>query len=74
MACRRRLGHLSWRAAAEALAGVVRDVELAPDYVIPSVFNREVAPAVAAAVARAAQQSGVARKAPSPANPRAHRT
>ena len=49
-------------AAARALAGIVRPEELAPDYVIPSVFNRDVAPAVAAAVAAAAEQTGVARR------------
>jgi malate dehydrogenase (oxaloacetate-decarboxylating) len=49
-------------AAAEAIAGVIRPVELEADYVIPSVFNREVAPAVAVAVAEAAEASGVARR------------
>jgi malate dehydrogenase (oxaloacetate-decarboxylating) len=41
-------------AAAEAIAGVVAPEELSPDYVVPSVFNRDVAPRVAAAVAEAA--------------------
>jgi malate dehydrogenase (oxaloacetate-decarboxylating) len=41
-------------AAAEAIAGVIPLEELSFDYVIPSVFNREVAPRVAAAVAQAA--------------------
>ena len=41
-------------AAAHAIAAVVQPDELAPDYVIPSVFDRTVAPAVADAVARAA--------------------
>ncbi len=49
-------------AAARALADIVRPEELAADYVIPSVFNRDVAPAVAAAVAAAAEQTGVARR------------
>jgi malate dehydrogenase (oxaloacetate-decarboxylating) len=49
-------------AAAEAIAAVVKPDELGPEYVIPSVFNREVAPAVAAAVAAAAEQTGVARR------------
>jgi malate dehydrogenase (oxaloacetate-decarboxylating) len=49
-------------AAAEAIAAVVKPGELEPDYVIPSVFNREVAPAVAEAVAEAAETSGVARR------------
>jgi malate dehydrogenase (oxaloacetate-decarboxylating) len=38
-------------AAARAIAEIVRPEELREDYIIPSVFNREVAPAVAAAVA-----------------------
>ena len=47
-------------AAAAALADVVGD-DLAPDLVVPSVFDRRVAPAVAAAVAAAARADGVAR-------------
>ncbi len=49
-------------AAAEAIAAVVKPDELSPEYVIPSVFNRDVAPLVAAAVAAAAEASGVARR------------
>jgi malate dehydrogenase (oxaloacetate-decarboxylating) len=49
-------------AAAQAVAGAIADDELSADYVIPSVFNRAVAPAVAAAVAEAAQRTGVARR------------
>ncbi len=49
-------------AAAEAIAAVVKPDELSPEYVIPSVFNREVAPLVASAVAAAAEVSGVARR------------
>jgi malate dehydrogenase (oxaloacetate-decarboxylating) len=41
-------------AAAEAIAGVIPPDELGADYIVPSVFNREVAPLVAAAVAEAA--------------------
>ena len=48
-------------AAARAIAGAIDSEHLSPDYVIPSVFNRDVAPAVAAAVADAAEQDGVAR-------------
>jgi malate dehydrogenase (oxaloacetate-decarboxylating) len=48
-------------AAARALAAVIPGDELAADYVIPSVFDREVAPAVARAVAEAAVAAGVAR-------------
>jgi malate dehydrogenase (oxaloacetate-decarboxylating) len=49
-------------AAAEALAAVVKPEELEADYIIPSVFSREVTPTVAEAVA-AAEGSGVARRA-----------
>jgi malate dehydrogenase (oxaloacetate-decarboxylating) len=49
-------------AAAEAIAAIVKPDELGPEYVIPSVFNRDVAPAVAAAVAAAAEATGVARR------------
>jgi malate dehydrogenase (oxaloacetate-decarboxylating) len=49
-------------AAAEAIAAVVKPDELSPEYVIPSVFNRDVAPLVAAAVAAAAEETGVARR------------
>ena len=38
-------------AAARAIADIVPESELREDYIIPSVFNRDVAPAVAAAVA-----------------------
>ena len=49
-------------AAAHALAAVVEPNHLEADYVIPSVFDRRVAPAVAEAVTRAAEASGVARR------------
>ena len=49
-------------AAARALAGAVARNELSPEYIIPSVFNKAVAPAVAEGVARAADQTGVARR------------
>ena len=49
-------------AAAEAIAAVVKPDELSEEYVVPSVFNRDVAPAVAAAVSAAAEASGVARR------------
>jgi malate dehydrogenase (oxaloacetate-decarboxylating) len=47
-------------AAAHAIAAIVKPEELERDYVIPSVFNRDVAPAVAAAVAAAAEEEAVA--------------
>ena len=45
-------------AAARAIASIVADEELREDYIIPSVFNREVAPAVASAVAEEARAAG----------------
>jgi malate dehydrogenase (oxaloacetate-decarboxylating) len=45
-------------AAARAIAAIVDEEELRDDYIIPSVFNRDVAPAVAAAVAEQARASG----------------
>jgi malate dehydrogenase (oxaloacetate-decarboxylating) len=50
-------------AAGHAIAATVGDEELAPDYIVPSVFNREVVVAVAAAVAAAADADGVSRRA-----------
>src|SRR5215218_5106566 len=46
-------------AAAQAIADCVPTDELREDYIVPSVFNREVAPAVAAAVAEQARESGL---------------
>ena len=48
-------------AAAHGIASVVREDELSEDYIIPTVFNREVSHAVAEAVSREAMQSGVGR-------------
>jgi len=48
-------------AAAEAIASLIKEEELRPDYVIPAPFDPRVAPAVAAAVAKAAMETGVAR-------------
>jgi malate dehydrogenase (oxaloacetate-decarboxylating) len=49
-------------AAAHAIAGVVKPEELGPEYIVPSVFNRDVSPAVASAVAAAAERTGTARR------------
>jgi malate dehydrogenase (oxaloacetate-decarboxylating) len=49
-------------AAAHAIAGVVDPDHLSADYVIPSVFNKDVTSAVASAVAGAAVRTGVARR------------
>jgi malate dehydrogenase (oxaloacetate-decarboxylating) len=48
-------------AAAKAIASLVKDAELSPEYVIPAPFDPRVKDAVAAAVAHAARTSGVAR-------------
>ncbi|HTA37347.1 MAG TPA: NAD-dependent malic enzyme [Solirubrobacteraceae bacterium] len=48
-------------AAAYAIAAMVDESELREDYIIPSVFNRDVAPAVAQAVADEARADGTAR-------------
>jgi malate dehydrogenase (oxaloacetate-decarboxylating) len=51
------------RAAAFAIAGIVGDDERSPEYIIPSIFDTRVRDAVAKAVAAAAIEDGVARKA-----------
>ncbi|MBP8640866.1 MAG: NADP-dependent malic enzyme [Oscillospiraceae bacterium] len=48
-------------AAALALAGLVSEDELTADFILPAAFDERVAPTVAAAVAKAAIQTGVAR-------------
>ena len=48
-------------AAAQAIADTISDAELHEDYIIPSVFNPNVAPAVAAATRRVAIDEGLAR-------------
>lgn len=48
-------------AASHAIASLIKDDELTDEYVIPDSFDKRVAPAVAAAVAQAAMDSGVAR-------------
>jgi malate dehydrogenase (oxaloacetate-decarboxylating) len=49
-------------AAANAIAGIISDAELHPDYIIPSVFDKRVGEAVAKEVEDAAYASGVARR------------
>jgi len=48
-------------AAALALAGLVSENELSADFILPAAFDERVAPAVAKAVAQAAERTGVAR-------------
>jgi malate dehydrogenase (oxaloacetate-decarboxylating) len=56
-------------AAAKAIADVVGPEELHPEYVVPSVFNRQVAPAVAQAVAQEAERAGLAHPRHEPEDP-----
>jgi malate dehydrogenase (oxaloacetate-decarboxylating) len=62
----RRVNDAMKIAAAEALAGIVAKDELGEEYITPSVFDRRVPEAVAAAVAEAAVRTGVARRRPRP--------
>ena len=48
-------------AAAKGIAMAVTEEDLSEDYIIPSVFNREVAPQVAKAVVEEAKREGIAR-------------
>ena len=48
-------------AASKALADLISEEELSPDYIIPKAFDKRVGPAVAKAVAEAARRTGVAR-------------
>jgi len=49
-------------AAVYAIAGLIEDEELTPDYVIPDPFDPRVAAHVAAAVAKAAMETGVSQR------------
>lgn len=49
------------KAAVEAIADLIDEDELNPDYCIPGPFDKRVAPSVARSVAKAAMESGVAR-------------
>jgi malate dehydrogenase (oxaloacetate-decarboxylating) len=49
-------------AAARAIAGVIPEDHLSEDYIVPSVFDKRVVRQVAQAVARAAHETGVARR------------
>jgi malate dehydrogenase (oxaloacetate-decarboxylating) len=48
-------------AAAQAIAEVIPESTVSEDYIIPSVFDKEIVPRVAKAVAAAARETGVAR-------------
>lgn len=49
-------------AAAKALASIISEEQLGAEHIIPSIFNEEVAPAVAKAVEEEAKLTGVSRK------------
>ena len=63
LACRAsRINEEMKLAASTAIAGIITDAELHPEYIVPSVFDKRVAEAVALAVEAAAHKSGVARR------------
>ncbi|MDQ2938353.1 MAG: NAD-dependent malic enzyme [Acidobacteriota bacterium] len=63
LACRAsRINEEMKLAAAKAIAGIITDTELHPEYIVPSVFDKRVAEAVARDVEAAAHASGVARR------------
>jgi malate dehydrogenase (oxaloacetate-decarboxylating) len=63
LACRAaRINEEMKLAAANAIAGIISDAELHPEYIVPSVFDKRVAEAVAKEVEMAAHRTGVARR------------
>jgi malate dehydrogenase (oxaloacetate-decarboxylating) len=63
LACRAaRINEEMKLAAANAIAGIISDSELHPEYIVPSVFDKRVADAVAREVEAAAHKTGVARR------------
>jgi malate dehydrogenase (oxaloacetate-decarboxylating) len=63
LACRAsRINEEMKLAAAHAIASLITDTELHPEYIIPSVFDKRVAEAVSKGVEEAAYQTGVARR------------
>jgi len=63
LACRAsRINEEMKLAAAHAIAGIITDEELNPEYIVPSVFDKRVAEAVAKEVENAAYRTGVARR------------
>ena len=59
-------------AAARAIADIVAEESLQAEYIVPSVFNRSVAPAVAAAVSAEAKRAGLAKPRPAMQDPLHH--
>ena len=63
LACRAsRINEEMKLAAASAIAGIITPAELHPEYIVPSVFDKRVAEAVARDVEEAAYQTRVARR------------
>lgn len=63
LACRAaRINEEMKLAASNAIAGIISDSELHPEYIVPSVFDKRVAEAVAREVEAAAHSTGVARR------------
>ncbi len=63
LACRAsRINEEMKLAAANAIAGIISDNELHPEYIVPSVFDKRVAEAVANEVENAAYRTEVARR------------
>ncbi|MDQ3818417.1 MAG: NAD-dependent malic enzyme [Acidobacteriota bacterium] len=63
LACRAsRINEEMKVAAAHAIAGIISDAELHPEYIIPSVFDKRIAEVVARAVEESAYETGVARR------------
>ena len=68
LACRAsRINEEMKLAAANAIAGIITEDELHPEYIVPSVFDKRVAEAVAREVEEAAYRTGVARRERGPA-------
>jgi malate dehydrogenase (oxaloacetate-decarboxylating) len=63
LACRAaRINEEMKLAAADAIAAIISDTELQPEYIVPSVFDKRVAEAVAREVETAAYKTNVARR------------
>jgi malate dehydrogenase (oxaloacetate-decarboxylating) len=63
LACRAtRINEEMKVAAAHAIAGIITEEELHPEYIVPSVFDKRVAEVVAKEVEEAAYETGVARR------------
>ncbi len=58
----RKINDAMKMAAARAIAGIIPDDTLTEDYIIPSVFDKQIVPQVAQAVAHAARETGVTRR------------